>query len=155
MANKPILIQVHGVILENNQVLFLKVNDEKGMHFAYPGTTLREGQSLQDALKASIMNQINCSVDIGRLLTIWEYLPEKENFRFGDRHRITFLFLCVLKPGSVPQMPRTVDPDQIDVIWQPLKSLHEMPVLPVLGEDLLRSLESRHATGNLFSPTAF
>lgn len=150
MTGKPILVNVRGVILQRNKVLLIKMNDESGMHFTYPGATVRPGESLHDALKRGITLQTMAEVNVGRLLIVWEYIPERENFRYGDRQRISITFLCTLTANSEPQMPRIADPNQIDVVWLPIDALDDIPVLPVIGKELAKALESQHATGNLF-----
>ena len=150
MTGKPILVNVRGVILQRNKVLLIKMNDENGMHFTYPGATVRSGESLHDALRRGIALQTLAQVDVGRLLIVWEYIPERENFRYSDRQRISITFLCTLKENSEPQMPRIADPNQIDVVWLPIDALDDIPVLPVIGKELAKALESQHATGNLF-----
>ena len=150
MSVKPILINVRGAIIQKDQVLLVKMNDESGMYFTFPGATVHNGESLYDALHRGIGVSTGAKVDVGRLLMIWEYIPERENFRFGDRQKLTILFLCRIMPGNKPQQPLVSDPDQIDVLWMPLDSLEDLPVIPAIGPQLYRSLESRVATGNLF-----
>ncbi|NSW51273.1 MAG: NUDIX domain-containing protein [Anaerolineae bacterium] len=150
MTGKPILVNVRGVILQRSKVLLIKINDENGMHFTYPGATVRPGESLHDALKRGVSLQTSADVNVGRLLIVWEYIPDRENYRYGDRQRITLTFLCSLQPGSEPQMPRIADPNQIDVVWLPIDALDDIPVLPVVGKELAKALETQQATGNLF-----
>jgi hypothetical protein len=53
-------------------------------------------------------------------------------------------------PGNKPQQPLIADPNQIDVLWMPLDSLDELPVIPAIAPQLQRALETRTTTGNLF-----
>lgn len=150
MSVKPILINVRGAIVQNDRILLVKMNDESGMYFTFPGTSLQNGESLYDAVKRGVRTSTGAKVDIGRLLMVWEYIPERENSRFGDRHKITILFLCQLKPESDPQQPPVSDPNQIDVLWMPLDSLEDLPVIPAIAPQMQQALQSRSATGNLF-----
>ncbi|MEE4194572.1 MAG: NUDIX domain-containing protein [Anaerolineae bacterium] len=150
MTVKPILINVRGAIIQKDQVLLLKMSDESGMFFTFPGATVHHGESLYEALHRGISVSTGAKVDIGRLLMVWEYIPERENFRYGDRQKLTVLFLARIMPGNKPQQPLISDPNQIDVLWMPLDVLDELPLIPAIAPQLNRALESRMATGNLF-----
>ena len=150
MSAKPILINVRGAIVRKDRVVLVKINDESGMYFTFPGATMREGESLYEALHRGVTLSTGAQVDVGRLLMLWEYIPEKENFKYGDRHKLTILFLCRIRPGNEPQQPRISDPNQIDVLWMPISALGELPVIPAVGAQLANALESRMTTGNLF-----
>ena len=150
MSVKPILINVRGAIIQKDRVLLVKMNDESGMYFTFPGATVHHGESLYEALHRGIALSTGAKVDVGRLLMVWEYIPERENFRFGDRQRLTVLFLSRLMPGNQPEQPLVSDPNQIDVLWMPLSSLDDLPVIPAIGSRLNQALQSRMATGNLF-----
>jgi 8-oxo-dGTP diphosphatase len=153
MTVKPILINVRGAIIQKDQVLLLKMNDESGMYFTFPGATVHNGESLYEALHRGVGVSTNVKVDIGRLLMVWEYIPERESFQHGDRQKLTVLFLSRIMPGNKPQQPLISDPNQIDVLWMPLDTLEDLPVIPAIGPQLKRALESRMATGNLFLDT--
>lgn len=150
MTVKPILITVRGAIIQKDQVLLLKMNDEFGMYFTFPGATVHNGESLYEALHRGISVSTGAQVDIGRLLMVWEYIPERENFRHGDRQKLTILFLARIMPGNKPQQPLVSDPNQIDVLWMPLDVLDDLPIIPAIAPQLHRALESRTTTGNLF-----
>lgn len=150
MTVKPILITVRGAIIQKDQVLLVKMNDESGMYFTFPGATVHNGESLYDALHRGVGVSTGVKVDIGRLLMVWEYIPERENFRYGDRQKLTVLFLARIMPGNKPEQPLISDPNQIDVLWMPLDSLDELPIIPAIAPQLQRALESKTATGNLF-----
>lgn len=150
MTVKPILINVRGAIIQKDQVLLLKMNDESGMYFTFPGATVHHGESLYEALHRGVSVSTGVKVDIGRLLMVWEYIPERENFQYGERQKLTVLFLARIMPGNKPQQPLISDPNQIDVLWMPLDSLEELPVIPAIAPQLQRALETRMATGNLF-----
>ena len=131
------------------------MNDESGMYFTFPGATVHNNESLYEALHRGISVSTNAKVDIGRLLMVWEYIPEREKFRYGDRQKLSILFLARIMPGNKPQQPMISDPNQIDVLWMPLDSLGELPVIPAIVPQLQRALESRMATGNLFIDARF
>jgi len=150
MTHLPILVNVRGIIIRKNKVLLIKMNDENGMYFTYPGGTVRQGESIYDTLKRGIILQTCAEIQVHRLLMVWEYLPEKEGFRYGDRQKIALVFLCKQTLGKEPQMPKIPDPNQIDVTWLPLHALDELPVLPVIGKELQNSLNIKINTGNLF-----
>lgn len=153
MTVKPILINVRGAIIQKDQVLLLKMNDESGMYFTFPGATVHHGESLYEALHRGVTISTGAKVDIGRLLMVWEYIPEREQHRYGDRQKLTVLFLARIMPGAKPSQPIISDPNQIDVLWMPLDALEDLPVIPAIGPQLQRALESRMATGNLFIDT--
>lgn len=150
MNAKPILINVRGAIVRKDRVVLVKMNDESGMYFTFPGAAVHQGESLYEALHRGIILSTGAQVDVGRLLTLWEYIPERENFKYGDRQKLTVLFLCRILPGNEPNQPRISDPNQIDILWMPINALDTLPVIPALGAQLSNALESKMTTGNLF-----
>ena len=150
MPHRPILINVRGVIVKGDKILLVKMNDENGIYFTYPGGTVRQGESIYDRLERSITMQTCSNIRIHRLLMAWEYIPEREGHRYGDRQRITLLFLCEPAPGPEPQMPKISDPNQIDVVWLPLRALNDLPIIPVIGKELQKALDIKINTGYLF-----
>ena len=150
MNAKPILINVRGAIVRKDRVVLVKMNDESGMYFTFPGATVHQGESLYEAMHRGVNLSTGAQVDVGRLLMLWEYIPERENFKYGDRQKLTVLFLCRIMPGNEPHQPRISDPNQIDVLWMPISALSELPVVPSVGAQLATALESKMTTGNLF-----
>ncbi|MBN2047747.1 MAG: NUDIX domain-containing protein [Anaerolineaceae bacterium] len=150
MDGFPIRVGVRGVMIQDQKVLLVKIIDETGMHFNYPGGEVKRGESLHEALKREIKEETCVDVTIGRLLMVWEYVPEKANYRYGEIQKLSLLFLCHILPDQVAQLPRHPDPNQVDVTWVKLGTLKNLPVIPNIGDELARSLRSRSATGNLF-----
>jgi hypothetical protein len=83
-------------------------------------------------------------------LLIWEYVPQKENFKYGSRQKVGLVFLCRLKENATPKLPDLTDKNQTGVHWIKLSELTSVPtpprppIFPTIERPLLEAL---NATG--------
>jgi ADP-ribose pyrophosphatase YjhB (NUDIX family) len=142
-ATQPgIRVGVNAAIVQDDAILLVAFNDESGPHFNFPGGGVEPGESLHEALRREVREETGAEVTVGPLLLVWEYVPAHQNARYGTRQRINLLFACALRPGSVPRLPDTPDPDQVAVRWIPLTSFPHEPLIPAIQERVLTALQN-------------
>ncbi len=115
------LIAVGAVIFKQNKVLLVKRKNPpaQGM-WAIPGGKVRWGETLKQALRREIKEELNIDIEPGRLIKVIEFVPEQENDRF---HYIILDFLAAITGGE----PKAGD-DALAVKWFDRKELENNPV---------------------------
>jgi 8-oxo-dGTP diphosphatase len=121
----PIRVSARALILRESKVLLVECdcNDGAGLHYNLPGGGVEQGESIQDALKRELREEITCDVQVGRLLLVSEYFPPKLKNEFGDTHKLSLIFQCELAHAEEPRMPDKPDPCQIGLKWLPISAL--------------------------------
>lgn len=141
---QPIRLNVNAAIVRDNQILLIEFGGEP--HYNLPGGGLDPGESVEEGLKRECREEACAEVEVERLLMVWEYVPEKENFKYGNRQKVGMIFLCRLKPGSEPRLPEKPDENQVGVRWLPLSDLAaapgpgRYPIFPTVEKPLLEAL---------------
>ena len=115
------LIAVGAVIFKQNKVLLVKRKNPpaQGM-WAIPGGKVRWGETLKQALRREIKEELNIDIEPGRLIKVIEFVPEQENDRF---HYIILDFLAAITGGELK-----AGDDALAVKWFDRKELKKSPV---------------------------
>lgn len=143
---RSIRLNVNAAIVRNEEILVIEFRDENGFHYNLPGGGVDSGESLEIALLRECREEACADVSVGRLLLVWEYVPELHGGIYGPTQKVGHIFECQLKPGSEPALPGTPDPNQVGVRWIPLSALKELPspryhpLFPTIGRELLDAL---------------
>jgi len=129
---------VAGVIIRDDKLLLAEFDNEdgSGLHYNLPGGGVDLNETLHDAVKREVWEEVNARVTVGKLLAVWEYIPYS-NERYGDWHKVVHLFTCTLEPDSEPTTPVDLDPYQVGIRWVALDALDTIQLYPDLGDDLL------------------
>ena len=115
------LIAVGAVIFKQNKVLLVKRKNPpaQGM-WAIPGGKVQWGETLKQALRREIKEELNIDIEPGRLIKVIEFVPKQENARF---HYIILDYLATITGGE----PKAGD-DALAVKWFDRKELKNSPV---------------------------
>jgi ADP-ribose pyrophosphatase YjhB (NUDIX family) len=146
MDKLPVRVNVNAAIVRGNEILLIEFGDEP--HFNLPGGGLEPGESVEEGLRRECREEACAEIEVDRLLMVWEYVPEKENFRYGGLQKLGLIFLCRLTAGSEPRLPEKPDPHQIGVRWIELSELEQLPgsrrhpIFPTVEKPLLEALRS-------------
>lgn len=152
---QPIRLNVNAAIVQRDQILLIEFGGDS--HYNLPGGGLEPGESIEEGLRRECREEACAEVEVDRLLLAWEYVPEKENFRYGDRHKVGMIFLCHLQPGSVPRLPERPDTNQVAVRWLPLAMLEKAPgidrypLYPNVETPLLNAIRHKLTLGKIWS----
>ncbi len=104
------------IINEKNEILLLKrsrhLRNEPGM-WSRPGGTVEFGETIENALKREIKEEIGVDIEIIEFLEYTELIDK-------DKHWIAFGFLAKIKSGEV----KNLEPHKHeDIRWFPLNNL--------------------------------
>lgn len=128
---------VAGVIIRNNHILLVEYENDKGIHYNFPGGGVDLNETLYEATKREVWEETCAVVTVGKLLAIWEYIPPDDD-PYGNVHKIGHLFECTLAGDHEPHAPDKLDLFQIGVRWIPLHDLTSIQLYPDLGDDVYR-----------------
>ena len=151
-----IRVNVNAAIVRDGKILLIEFNDATGRHLNFPGGGIDPGESMTDVLTRECREEANAEVQVGRLLLVWEYLPEKLGYKFGTRPKIGLVYECRLAEGSDPKLPMKPHLHQSGVKWVPLEDLEagvsgakKCPILPKIGLALLVALRDPHTSAQV------
>lgn len=145
---QPVRVNVNAAIVRGDELLLIEFNDDSGVHYNFPGGGLEPGEAIEDGLKRECLEEACVEVEVERLLCVWEYVPEKEGFKYGNRQKVGLVFLCLLKDGAEPRLPNHPDANQVGVRWMKLADLEKIPVpvrppvFPAIEKPLIEAIRS-------------
>lgn len=127
----PIRNAPRAVIMREGRILLLRKSDElKGERYALPGGAQELGETLRQALNRECLEEIGCEVIIGDLLHVADWFKPRLTDPPTTRHLVEFLFTCEVPESYQPRNGHHPDKHQLEVVWVPLATLHEVALLP-------------------------
>lgn len=133
----PIRVGARALIIENESVLLAEFDDETGLHYNLPGGGVEPGESILEALQREVQEEASVHVDVGPLIFVVEYEPNKNSLWDGSVHKLYLIFDCKLSGNARPQLPLMPDPDQTAVKWIRLSELNSVELLPHLADRII------------------
>ncbi|AND40866.1 NUDIX domain-containing protein [Cytobacillus oceanisediminis] len=138
-----IRVRAGAVIIENNSILLIEFQDERGLHYNLPAGGVEPKESVIDAVKREVKEEASVDVTVGPLAFVYEYAPHLNEFRYGQIHSLGLLFECQLREGSLPKMPSAPDPNQTGVRWVPLSELANIVLYPNMKAHILEYVKDK------------
>ncbi|NUU76099.1 NUDIX domain-containing protein [Paenibacillus xylanilyticus] len=150
---KPIRNSAKAVIIHDGRLLVIRLEDQYGTAYVFPGGGQEKGEELKDAVARECLEEIGQAVTVGELLHIREYIGKNHEFAEWDAdvHQVEFYFECTLKDaGATVFEGSNPDDHQVAVEWIALEDLPSVRLYPkTIGELLLKRLPSRIYLGDL------
>jgi 8-oxo-dGTP diphosphatase len=133
----PIRVRGTALIIQDDAVLLIEYDDENGLHYNLPGGGIEAGESIIAGLQREVQEEAAADIEVGRLVFVYEYAPQRDGFRFGPVHKLNLVFVCELTAGAVPRLPARPDPNQTDVKWVALSELESITLYPMITSYIL------------------
>jgi ADP-ribose pyrophosphatase YjhB (NUDIX family) len=137
-----IRVSARALIVEDGSVLLVEFDDESGLHYNLPGGGAEPGESLLEALKRETEEEASVEIEVGPLLFVVEYEPQRNAQWAGPVHALSFIFECRLSGGAKPAMPDRPDPNQTAVKWIKLSDLDAVELLPHIADRIVAYAQS-------------
>ncbi len=138
-----IRITARAVIARTDAIVLSEYDDKQsGRHFNLPGGGVNEGESLHEAVQREVLEETGMHIQVGRLLTVWEYVPSEHKHKYGTRHSIAFVFLCEPLNDNMPHLTHTPDTHQTNARWVLWQELALIPLLPDIGKHIQALLQA-------------
>ncbi|MGN7415650.1 NUDIX domain-containing protein [Paenibacillus sp. SAF-068] len=150
---KPIRNSAKAVIVQDGRLLVIRLEDQYGTAYVFPGGGQEKGEELKDAVARECLEEIGQAVNVGELLHIREYIGKNHEFAEWDAdiHQVEFYFACsLIDPEATIFEGSNPDDHQVAVEWIALEELSQIRLYPkTIGELLLKSGSSSIYLGDL------
>ncbi|PQP83728.1 NUDIX hydrolase [Paenibacillus sp. PCH8] len=150
---KPIRNSAKAVIVQDGRLLVIRLEDQYGTAYVFPGGGQEKGEELKDAVSRECLEEIGQAVNVGELLHIREYIGKNHEFAEWDAdiHQVEFYFEChLIDPKATIFEGSNPDDHQVAVEWIALEDLPKIRLYPkTIGELLLKPDDSRIYLGDL------
>lgn len=150
---KPIRNSAKAVIVEDGCLLLLRLHDQYGDAYVFPGGGQEKGEELKDAVARECLEEIGQAVQVGELLHVREYIGAHHEFAEWDAdiHQVEFYFACrLVDPDASVFEGSNPDDHQVAVEWIALEELSNIRLYPkTIGELLLEKGEQRIYLGDI------
>ncbi|MDT9722502.1 NUDIX domain-containing protein [Paenibacillus sp. ClWae2A] len=150
---KPIRNSAKAVIVQDGRLLVIRLEDQYGTAYVFPGGGQEKGEELKDAVARECLEEIGQAVNVGELLHIREYIGKNHEFAEWDAdiHQVEFYFACsLIDPEATIFEGSNPDDHQVAVEWIALEELSQIRLYPkTIGELLLKSDSSSIYLGDL------
>ncbi|MFX3648314.1 MAG: NUDIX domain-containing protein [Paenibacillus sp.] len=150
---KPIRNSAKAVIVQDGRLLVIRLEDQYGTAYVFPGGGQEKGEELKDAVARECLEEIGQAVNVGELLHIREYIGKNHEFAEWDAdiHQVEFYFACsLIDPGATIFEGSNPDDHQVAVEWIALEELFKIRLYPkTIGELLLKADSSSIYLGDL------
>jgi len=140
---KPIRNSAKAIIIENNQLLLTKNQDEQGFYYIFPGGGQEKGEDLKAAVNRECKEELGCEVEVGDIVYIREYIGKNHSFAEWDHdvHQVEFYFECRIKDPVETFMGTNPDNAQVGVEWIGLDKLSELRIYPSKLSERIKNKE--------------
>lgn len=150
---KPIRNSAKAVIVQDGRLLVIRLEDQYGTAYVFPGGGQEKGEELKDAVARECLEEIGQAVNVGELLHIREYIGKNHEFAEWDAdiHQVEFYFACsLIDPEATVFEGSNPDDHQVAVEWIALEELSQIRLYPkTIGELLLQAGSSSIYLGDL------
>ncbi|MDM5206134.1 NUDIX domain-containing protein [Cytobacillus kochii] len=143
----PVRVRACALIIENDSILLIEYEDERGIHYNLPAGGVEPNESVIEAVKREAKEEASIDVKVGPLAFIYEYAPHLNANKYGDIHSLQLIFECTLTDESIPKQPKYPDPHQTDVKWIKLSELNNILLFPHLEEHILTYHQQKRNIG--------
>lgn len=132
-----------GAAIINNKGKLLIILRGKGSKneiekWEIPGGSVKFGETLEQALKREIKEELGIEIELIELLGICDHIIPKEN-----QHWVSPTFICKIKKG----IPKILEPNKCEEIkWLTIKEAKKIPLSIITKHDL-KELEKKYPKG--------
>lgn len=141
--NYHIRVRAGALIIENNSVLLVEFEDDKGLHYNLPAGGIKPNESVTQAVQREVMEETSVDVNVGPLAFVYEYVPHLNEFKYGATHSLGLMFDCEIMDGQNPKLPIHPDENQTGVKWIPLNELNNIVLFPKIQKQILEYAENK------------
>jgi len=135
--NYHLKVRASALVIEDSRILLVEFNDETGLHYNLPGGTIESGETIIEGLKREVREETDADIEVGNLIFVLEYEPQRNSFWAGRIPALSLIFDCKIVENSKPQMPIMPDVYQTGVKWINIGELGRIELLPHLAKQII------------------
>ncbi|MBN1532509.1 MAG: NUDIX hydrolase [Spirochaetes bacterium] len=130
-----VVVRVAAIIVQNGRLLMVAHKKDRKVYWLLPGGGVMYGESLEEALKREILEELNVSVSVKGPALICDSIEPK-----GKRHILNISFFCDHREGDY----RLGDDRRLhDFRFFDRDEIPSLTVYPPINSSLLSLLEGR------------
>ncbi len=130
-----VVVRVAGAIIRDEKILMVAHKKNRRVYWLLPGGGVMYGESLEEALKREMTEELSVGVDVGKPALICDSIEPH-----GKRHILNITFFCEHTSG---EFRLGQDRRVIDFRFIGADELKELTVYPPMNSSLLAMLEKR------------
>lgn len=133
-ATEPRVSARAVVVDQEGRVLLIRHSDTDRAFHVLPGGRVEPGETAAEAARREVHEETGLQVDIGELLWVREYLPERHPGHPYHRTRMQQLqlyFMAQPTTSDAASEPTAPDRTQAAVVWHPLPDIGDLVLLPL------------------------
>jgi 8-oxo-dGTP pyrophosphatase MutT (NUDIX family) len=137
------------VILRGPDLLVVRVRTDEGEFLVLPGGGQEHGETLTDAVRREVFEELGLRVQPRGLIYLREYVGKNHAMHriHGRFHQVEAVFHCTCEDFSPIGGGRTTDRRQVGFEWIPLEKLADYPLSPQgLGAIIAKFLQDGAAS---------
>jgi 8-oxo-dGTP diphosphatase len=133
----PIRVGARAIIIEQDSILLVECEDATGLHYNLPGGGVEAGESIVGALRREVREEASAEIEVGSLLFVIEYEPNRNAGWAGSTPVLSLIFDCQLSKNAQPALPEKPDAYQTGVKWIKLTELESVELLPHISDRII------------------
>ena len=128
--------RVRGILIESNEIILIKRVKPTENYYVFPGGGVEEGESLEEALRREMKEELGVEIQVGKLL-VEQTLETKKGLQ------TEYFYYCTMSGGVVgtgegPEFqPGNEYEGTHEAVRIPLADLKEIRLLPLTVRDLV------------------
>lgn len=135
-------VGVGGAIINNKRQLLITLRGEKARNekgtWEIPGGSVEFGETLQEALKREIREELGIEIKVIELLDICDHIISSES-----QHWVSPTYICKVAKGT----PKILEPEKCEKFgWFTLKEASNLPLSIVTRHDI-KELKKKYPKG--------
>ena len=95
MSNFNIRIRVAALLIENGKILFIAHKKDNAVYWLLPGGGVKSGESLEEALKRELKEELNISIKVKDVALICDSIAPDDS-----KHIVNICFFCSHNTGK-------------------------------------------------------
>ncbi len=141
-------LSVRAVIIHKNKILLNEFNE--GEYYNLPGGGLEVGETMRDCVTREVYEESGYRVNINEMLYIYEYNPERDNFKYGNRGALSHVFKCELDLSSAKDERTVIDSDSLTgslstgCKWIPINELNKINLVPNINDKIIKDIRDKN-----------
>ncbi|MCK8058732.1 MULTISPECIES: NUDIX domain-containing protein [unclassified Fusibacter] len=137
-----------GIVIHDEHILLNEF--DHGAYYNIPGGGVEAEETLRDACVRELLEESGYTVITKELLYMFEYNPVRDEFLYGSRGGIGYVFRCELVDPTKRVEPSVIDGGPVGSTivstgakWIPLDKLGSINLVPPIAQKIISDYEKQ------------
>jgi 8-oxo-dGTP pyrophosphatase MutT (NUDIX family) len=111
-------VAAKAIVMRHGRLLVTRNVGAEGTFFLLPGGGQKHGESLPEALRREVMEEVGVPIEVHDLVLVRDYIARNHEFaQESDAHQLELFFRCTLLADTLPANGPHPDGGQMGVEW--------------------------------------